>query len=63
VSSGEIVSGVRMAGRQAFAFSDRAKCAEKILALAQPGDRIVVMGARDDTLSQCAAEMLAALAG
>jgi UDP-N-acetylmuramate--alanine ligase len=63
VSSGEIVSGVRMAGRQAFAFPDRAKCAEKILALAQPGDRIVVMGARDDTLSQCAAEMLAALAG
>lgn len=58
VSSGDIISGVRMAGRQAFAFPDRAKCGEQLLAMARPGDRIIVMGARDDTLSSFAAELL-----
>ncbi len=58
VSSGEIVTAVAARGRKAFAFPDRAKCGEKLLALAQPGDRIVVMGARDDTLSQFAADLL-----
>jgi UDP-N-acetylmuramate--alanine ligase len=61
VSSGEIVHGVAAAGRQAFAFPDRAKCGEKLLGLAKPGDRIVVMGARDDTLSTFAAELLGEL--
>ncbi len=58
VSSGDIVRGVAAAGRQAFAFAGREQCGEKILALAKPGDRIVVMGARDDTLSQFANELL-----
>ena len=39
---------------------DRAACGDALLELAQPGDRIVVMGARDDTLSQFAAEVLSA---
>lgn len=58
VTSEEIVRGVRALGRSAFAFADRAACGEKLLELAAPGDRIVVMGARDDTLSQFAAEVL-----
>jgi UDP-N-acetylmuramate--alanine ligase len=58
VSSGDIVRGVAAVGRQAFAFAGREQCGEKILALAEPGDRIVVMGARDDTLSQFANELL-----
>jgi UDP-N-acetylmuramate--alanine ligase len=58
VSSGEIVAGVAAAGRQAFAFPTRDKCGDKLLALAQPGDRLVVMGARDDTLSTFAAGLL-----
>ena len=58
VSSGEIVAGVTAAGRQAFAFATREKCGDKLLALARPGDRIVVMGARDDTLSTFAAGLL-----
>jgi UDP-N-acetylmuramate--alanine ligase len=62
VSSGDIVRGVAAGGRQAFAFADRAGCGEKVLALAKPGDRIVVMGARDDTLSQFAGELVAKLA-
>jgi UDP-N-acetylmuramate--alanine ligase len=39
----------------------REACGEAILALAQPGDRIVVMGARDDTLSLFAADLLKGL--
>jgi UDP-N-acetylmuramate--alanine ligase len=36
----------------------RADCADRIVELAQPGDRIVVMGARDDTLTTFASELL-----
>jgi UDP-N-acetylmuramate--alanine ligase len=61
VSSGAIIAGVAAAGRHAFAFTDRKQCGEKILQIARPGDRIVVMGARDDTLSLYAAELLATL--
>ncbi|MGN6147536.1 MAG: UDP-N-acetylmuramate--L-alanine ligase [Rhizomicrobium sp.] len=58
VSSDAIIAGVVAAGRNAFAFADRKQCGEKLLQIAQPGDRIVVMGARDDTLSVFAAELL-----
>ena len=61
VSSGDIVAGVAARGRRAFALPDRAACGAKLLALARVGDRIVVMGARDDTLSQFAAELVARL--
>jgi UDP-N-acetylmuramate--alanine ligase len=61
VSSGAIIDGVKAAGREAFAFADRAKCGIKLLELAKTGDRIVVMGARDDTLSIFAGELLASL--
>jgi UDP-N-acetylmuramate--alanine ligase len=58
VSSADIVAGVVAAGRNAQAFADRAECGRQILALAKPGDRIVIMGARDDTLSVFAGELL-----
>ncbi|HSM95913.1 MAG TPA: Mur ligase family protein [Rhizomicrobium sp.] len=61
VSSDAIVDGVKAAGREAFVFADRDQCGAKLLALAKPGDRIVVMGARDDTLSVFAGEILASL--
>ena len=35
---------------------------DRIVELARPGDRIVIMGARDDTLSGFAADVLARLA-
>ena len=35
---------------------------DKLAELARPGDRAVIMGARDDTLSQLAGELLARLA-
>lgn len=61
VGSEDIASGVRAAGRQAEALPTRADCGDRIVELAQPGDRIIVMGARDDTLSTFAAELLGRL--
>jgi UDP-N-acetylmuramate--alanine ligase len=62
VGSADITNAVVLAGRKAIALPDRAACGDKLIELAQPGDRIVVMGARDDTLSQFAAEVLGRLA-
>ncbi len=58
VGSQDIAAGVQAAGRQAIALEDRAACGDKIVDLATSGDRIVIMGARDDTLSQFAADLL-----
>ena len=59
VGSVAITDGVVARGRQAEALADRAACGDRLVSLARPGDRIVVMGARDDTLSTFAAEVLA----
>jgi UDP-N-acetylmuramate--alanine ligase len=58
VGSQAVVDGIAARGRLAEALPDRAACGDRLLELARPGDRIVVMGARDDTLSQFAAELL-----
>ncbi|HEY7610337.1 MAG TPA: Mur ligase family protein [Alphaproteobacteria bacterium] len=58
VTSEDIVRAVAAQGRAAFAFKDRAACGDKLLALARVGDRIAVMGARDDTLSEFAAKLV-----
>ena len=50
--------GGRAAGRKAEALADRPACGDRILELVRPGDRVIVMGARDDTLSTFAAELL-----
>ncbi len=62
VSSADITSAIAARGLQAQALADRPACGERLLELARPGDRIVVMGARDDTLSTFAAELLERLA-
>jgi UDP-N-acetylmuramate--alanine ligase len=58
VSSADITEGVAARGRHAQSLPDRAACGDRIIEMARPGDRIVVMGARDDTLSSFAAELL-----
>jgi UDP-N-acetylmuramate--alanine ligase len=62
VSTADVIAGIAARGRHAEALPDRAACGERILELARPGDRIVVMGARDDTLSVFAREILERLA-
>jgi len=63
VGSEDVVADIAARGRQAEALADRPACGERLLALARPGDRIVVMGARDDSLSMFAAELLRRLQG
>ncbi|RZJ42952.1 MAG: UDP-N-acetylmuramate--alanine ligase, partial [Brevundimonas sp.] len=58
VGSEDIASGVRAEGRKAEALPTRDACGDRIVELAKPGDRVIVMGARDDTLSVFAAELL-----
>jgi len=61
VSSADIANGVRSGGRQAWAFPDRHACGMKLLEIAHSGDKIVVMGARDDTLSEFATGLVESL--
>ena len=63
VGSGDIARGVREAGRQAEHVPDRAEAGRRLATLARPGDRIVIMGARDDTLPAFAREVLESLPG
>ena len=49
---------VAMVGPQAHHIPDRADCGRRLIDLATPGDRIIVMGARDDTLSIFAQSLL-----
>ena len=58
VGSEDIAAGIRAAGRNAEALATREACGDRLIALARPGDRIVVMVARDDTLSTFAAALL-----
>ena len=62
VGSQEIISEIERHGRKAFAFPDRSACGDALVKLARRGDRIVVMGARDDSLSQFAHELLRRIA-
>ena len=59
--SERIVALIRDAGGQAEHIPSREACADRIAELARPGDRVVVMGARDDTLTQFARDLLARL--
>ncbi|QZP06903.1 Mur ligase family protein [Caenibius sp. WL] len=59
--SERIVRLIEQAGGHARYIPDREACGQAIVALAQPGDRIVVMGARDDTLSLFARDILSKL--
>ncbi|MBB4618799.1 glutamate ligase domain-containing protein [Sphingomonas abaci] len=61
VGSADLVDWIVAAGGHAHHDGDRAVGTRRLLAEARDGDRIVVMGARDDTLSLLAADILARL--
>jgi UDP-N-acetylmuramate--alanine ligase len=63
VTSADIVADIAASGAQALHIPDRTSAAAHLVAAARPGDRIVVMGARDDSLSLLAADMVAQLRG
>ena len=62
VGSERIVGLIAAAGGKAEHIPAREDCAARIAAIARPGDRVVIMGARDDTLTLFARELLARLA-
>jgi UDP-N-acetylmuramate--alanine ligase len=59
--SERIVALIAGAGGQAEHIAARPEIARRLTELAAPGDRIVIMGARDDTLTAFAREVLAQL--
>ncbi|MFZ1743062.1 MAG: Mur ligase family protein [Pontixanthobacter sp.] len=61
LGSERIVELIEEAGGLADHVSKREDCGSLIASIARSGDRIVVMGARDDTLTQFAKELLAQL--
>jgi UDP-N-acetylmuramate--alanine ligase len=61
VTSADIVADLRAHGADARHIADRAAAADALLAEVRPGDRMIVMGARDDTLSLLAAQMVESL--
>ncbi|TGX52874.1 UDP-N-acetylmuramate--alanine ligase [Sphingomonas gei] len=58
VTSADIIADIAATGRRALHIPDREAAAAHLVAQARPGDRIVVMGARDDTLSLLAQGMV-----
>lgn len=61
VGTERIVDLIHAAGGRAEHIPSREECGARIAALARPGDRIAVMGARDDTLTEFAQSILARL--
>ena len=59
--SDTLIAAVAAKGRHAQYLPNRSDCGDRLLALAQPGDRILIMGARDDTLSSFAQDILGRL--
>lgn len=59
--SERIVRLIEEAGGTAEYLPTREECGRRIAALARPGDRIAIMGARDDTLTDFAKVLLASL--
>lgn len=61
ISSRDILDGVAAHGRQTRFFETRPEILPFITQEAQPGDRVIIMGARDDTLSDFAQAILSAI--
>jgi len=53
-----IITMIREQGGTAEHIPERNECGKRIVEIAQPGDRIVVMGARDDTLTTFAKSIM-----
>jgi UDP-N-acetylmuramate--alanine ligase len=59
--SDALIAAINAGGRNGHYIPQRSDCADQLIALAKPGDRIVIMGARDDTLAIFAQNILSRL--
>lgn len=62
ISAADIVADVVRTSRNALFFNEREKISAHLLSHVAPGDRVVIMGARDDTLSDFGRGVLKGLA-
>jgi len=62
VTSGDLAGDVARRGRKACALGERGACGDRLVEWARAGDRIVVMGARDDSLPGFARDLLRRIA-
>jgi len=62
ISARDLIEAIGACGRQTEFIEDRALIAQRFADLSRPGDRVVVMGARDDTLTVFAQEILKLIA-
>ncbi|MBR1825159.1 MAG: UDP-N-acetylmuramate--alanine ligase [Alphaproteobacteria bacterium] len=59
ISSADLIDYARSLGKkEAYFVADKAESAAKIIGMAQFGDRIVIMGARDNTLTELCRQIL-----
>jgi UDP-N-acetylmuramate--alanine ligase len=58
IGSHSLITTIAAAGRNADYIAERSACGDRLVALAKSGDRIVIMGARDDTLAVFAQDIL-----
>lgn len=61
ISAADLIKDLERTGKRVHFIPDRAKIVRLVKSLAEKGDRIVVMGARDDTLSDFARDILKAV--
>jgi len=61
ISSDQIVEDIRKAGGNARCIPERPDILKEVTAMARPGDVILIMGARDDTLTEFCKQILDAL--
>jgi UDP-N-acetylmuramate--alanine ligase len=58
LGSDSVIAAIAARGRRAEYIPERDQCGDRLAALARPGDRILVMGARDDTLTLFAEDLV-----
>ena len=63
IGSEALVADIVAGGGDAVHMTTRANCGAAMLDEAKPGDRILILGARDDTLTEFGRELLARLGG
>jgi len=54
ISAGDLADDLILKGCEAIYIEDRNECAKKMLEYAEPGDTILLMGARDPSLQEFA---------